>query len=378
MPEIKLEQATFRINRNGTPTLSASSPGWKQDWNADIHSYIIDYGFPPVGISCPKAIFAQPFGKEYVLIGQLTDRPGSTEKVIDVLGFHIIILSRKEYEFYLQDPFYIAAKFVPDWHATTLPTISLPQETPPKRTIEQVRSVLQRLKPGHEKPEAQEFDEEPGKDEDKENDDADQEEQIEQENQLIEASESPALLGGVQVIVDGGKVVFERDTADTDLIQSLWLLLPESTRCEVWPATFAFNNNIPFELLVVPRLRLEEFPGYVTEEQAADYPEGSYELNLQYAVEHGNQDELDALFRRRSFQQTWKMAWTILVVMAVFFALSNWVFPPLTPPSPRRDHRPATRTVGLVGMSDPLGMVLYVGATDELRKKSNSARNNGE
>ena len=50
-----------------------------------------------------------------------------------------------------------------------------------------------------------------------------------------ENSESPALLGGVQVLVDGGRLVFQRPAADLPLVEGLWTLLPHGIRGKLWP-----------------------------------------------------------------------------------------------------------------------------------------------
>src|SRR5439155_20318063 len=136
-----------------------------------------------------------------------------------------------------------------------------------------------------------------------------------------ENSESPALLGGVQVLVDGGRVVFERDQADTGLIPALWTLLPTRSRCQLWPASFAFGNALGFDALIVARAVGEAFAGYTDEDQAAEYPQGNYELRLQVAAEAGDQPELDALFARRSWAETWRLGLTLLGVLAVLVVL---------------------------------------------------------
>src|SRR5438067_230458 len=64
--------------------------------------------------------------------------------------------------------------------------------------------------------------------------------------------EGPSLLGGAQALLDGGRLVFERPGPDTALVRDLWLLLPTSTRCTLWPAGFAFGTALDFHALVVP------------------------------------------------------------------------------------------------------------------------------
>src|SRR5205814_1502832 len=121
---------------------------------------------------------------------------------------------------------------------------------------------------------------------------------------VLRRPDGPNLLGGSQVLVDGGRVVFERPAPDPALLRDLWRLLPASARSDLWPAAFAFGNTLRFHVLAVPKAEGEEYTHYHTEEQAGDYPEGRYELALQTAAESGDQRGLDKLFARRSQAET--------------------------------------------------------------------------
>jgi len=60
--------------------------------------------------------------------------------------------------------------------------------------------------------------------------------------------------------------------------------------------------------------------GYMTEDQARDYPESRYERELQVAVEHNDQRTVDRLFARRSSAETLRLAiWIILAAVALSF-----------------------------------------------------------
>src|SRR5207253_190209 len=120
-------------------------------------------------------------------------------------------------------------------------------------------------------------------------------------------------LGGAQVLVDGGRLVFEREAGDLGLLAALWTLLPDSTRCKLWPASFAFSNRLEFDVLAVPGFDPAEYEGYTNEEQAADYPPGSYELALQLAAEAGDQYELDRVFARRNSGEVLRRALALLL-----------------------------------------------------------------
>jgi hypothetical protein len=121
------------------------------------------------------------------------------------------------------------------------------------------------------------------------------------------------------------------------LIRGLWLLLPHSSRAELWPATFAFGDALGFDAVVVPRLNLSDFPGYTTEQQASDYPPGRYELSLQTAAESGDQAALDSLFGRRSARDTLRLAVVMvaaLSLMLLVFRLFDPFTPDTRPPEP--------------------------------------------
>ena len=112
------------------------------------------------------------------------------------------------------------------------------------------------------------------------------------------------------------------------MIRRLWLLLPQNTRAQLWPASFAFSNALGFDAVVVPRADVQQFAEYVTEEQAGDYPEGRYELALQMAVETGDQAEMDRLLARRSSKQTIKLAILLLVGVGFLAIVTNIMNPP--------------------------------------------------
>jgi hypothetical protein len=132
------------------------------------------------------------------------------------------------------------------------------------------------------------------------------------------------LLGGVQGLIDGARLVFERREPADALVRDLWQLLPLSTRSEIWLATFAYSNALRFHVAVVPRVSGPDFEDYVSEEKLGDYPEGSYERSLQSATESGNQAELDGLFTRRSRRQTlWLGVLLLLGFILVALVIDN-------------------------------------------------------
>jgi hypothetical protein len=302
MPNIVIEQAFFVRPPEQMPFLQARSAGFTETWLPEVEQLLLGFGERQTGIPCPAAVFAQPLGKDQVAVIQVADQLARAGE--PALGFHVLVLPRAAYRLYLGDPFAIADLFFKKGDRvlfeglddkTPLSPLSLPAVQLPARTVDDVRQVLHRVKAG-----ALREDEDPHT--------------IELN---VDNAESPALLGGVQILVDGGKLVFVRRAPDPGLIRGLWMLLPSPTRSELWPATFAYSNALGFDALVVPRRGDEDFSEYNSEEQASDYPAGRYELSLQTAAEAGDQAGLDALFNRRTSQETLRMGLFMVAVLSI-------------------------------------------------------------
>lgn len=328
MDDIVVEQAVLHRNVDDQIDLLASSPGFLEEWQSEARELILEFGSRPPGVACPHALFAVLFEARWVAVVQVADRDGG-------LSFHFLIIDQPNWEGFLGDPFAVARKFPPPWIAKGgLPQLKLPLDFQKPRTVDEVRKVLERLK-AHALPE-----------------DVDPESLTLE--RTVENSESPAMLGATQVLVDGGKVVFERAQPDSALLEGLWTLLPHSTRAHLWPATFAFSNALHFDALVVPRLNIGDFDGYTNETQAADYPEGYYELHLQMAAENNDQAALDRLMSRRSLGQTKKLAYILcgfMLAMVLFLKVMEGISPRPEPPVDLRDR--VAVAAGSVAAGDP-------------------------
>jgi len=292
MPETVVEQAIYHRADCAAPELVARSPGFRPEWLEEAAGLVVAFGDRPPGVACPAAVFAYPLGKDQVAVVQVTDRK-TTASDRPISAFHFSAIPQKAYEFF-GDPFMLARRLPPPWDERDLQARVLPAEPLPPRTVGDIQRVLKRIKAN-----ALRADEDPN----------------EELERTPENSESPALLGGAQLLVDGGRLVFERPTADSRLVPDLWMLLPNSTRARLWPASFAFGNALHLDALVVARALDDEYDGYAREDQAAEYPAGRYEHNLQVAAEHDDQHALDALFNRRSWAETWRLGVTILVLV---------------------------------------------------------------
>jgi hypothetical protein len=247
------------------PRLAASSPGFPFAHEEGVLRIAVRFGRRPVGVFCPAALFACPLDGRTVAVVQVADRPADGPD--PPLAFRFVLFDRGTYT---GDPFSVADQFPPNWSAPSpLPELEwIPAFSPP-RTVEHVRAVLK-------------------------------------------AGEGPLLLGAAQALVDGGHVAVARSAPDADFVHDLWQLLPDRVRAELWPATFAFSAELGFHAVVLPSVP----PGYLTEEQAKDYPEGRYELALQTAAESGDQAELNRLFARKTSKE---VLW--LAALMVAFAL---------------------------------------------------------
>ncbi len=314
MDDIPIEQALW-IGTNGRFRLLGRSPGFPDEWLTEAEELCAAFGEPPAGVDCPPCVFAQPFGKHHVAVVQVADQTPKSEvpnsksefrspksengdshsdkddllssdfgfRISNLhLGFRQLVFPRQAYALLGADPFALADRFPPPWDLRgDLPALSTPP-TLQARTVEEVQQVLK-------------------------------------------SPEGPALLGGVQALIDGGRLVFQRPAPDTPLLQNLWMLLPASNRGELWPASFAFGNTLRFDVVVTSRPNSDAYEGYLTEDQAADYPQGRYEFNLQVAAEAGDQAELDVLFSRRSRSQTWCLGWLLIAAMLVLLLVMSLV-----------------------------------------------------
>lgn len=339
MASIPIQQALFHRADDQPAILQARSAGFADAWLPEAERLIVGFGARPVGIACPLAVFAQPLTPTRVAVVRVTDHGDA-----GALVAHMLVLDRSAYERYVGDPFSLAKKLPADWTAQgELPVLELPAEPLPQRSLAEVQKVLRRVKASalreNEDPESPDFERTP------------------------ENSESPALLGGVQVLVDGGKLVFARSRGDLPLVEGLWTLLPYSTRCKIWPASFAFGNELGFDVIVVPRLNEADFEGYTTEEQAALSPAGSYELALQTAAESGDERDLETVFRRRNSNEILRLALYLMIGMSLLVIASRWV--PLGSDVSEQQHK-AAAAAGIVAIGDPWTAAAMVGYGHEI------------
>lgn len=236
------------------------------------------FGARPDGVACPLAHFACPFGKKHVAVVRVEDRPNGA------LGFRFLILARELYV-YLGDPFAISDRYAPDWNATgPLADLTWPMEVLPERTVEQLDAILK-------------------------------------------AGDVSLLLGSAQALVDGNRVLLKRGEPAEKLIRELWQLLPDRSRSDLWPATFAFSDELGFDAATGPTLpTLRDGVRVLTEDTIRDYPQSSYELNLQLAIESGDRIALRKLLARRTADDTIRLGLYMLAFALIVAAVLKFAF----------------------------------------------------
>jgi hypothetical protein len=281
-----IEQAIYGGQDSGGYRFLARSAGFLDGWLADAERLCTGFGERPAGVACPLAVFARPLGKKHVAVVQVADQGADDAGRPGALAFRLLVMPARLYIDLGADPFWIAEQLPPPWRARgEMDTITWTAGPQPKRTVDDLRRILD-----------------------------------------VEAERTQTLLGGVQILVDGGRLVFVRQRPDERMVRDLWALLPNSTRMVTWPASFVFGNAHRFHVAVVPHADGPAFEGCTREEKAGDYPEGRYELALQSAVEDGNQAEVDALLCRRSRAQTLRLAVWLLVAFALIATIIHFPF----------------------------------------------------
>jgi hypothetical protein len=271
-PNLRIAQAIVLADARGARVTAQS-----EDFDApEAERIAVLFGTRPAGVACPLAHFACPFGTKHIAVVRAQDRPGPGE----AMAFRILVLARDLYR-HLGDPFAISDRFSVNWNATgTLASLEWPAELLPERTLEQLDGVLKN-------------------------------------------GDSGLLLGATQALVDGNRVLVQRNAPDEALARGLWQLLPNRSRVDLWPGSFAFSNELGLHFAVLPTVALEtRSPAILTEEAVRDYPQSRYELNLQIAIESGDRAGLRRLLARRTVDESIRLALYMLafaLIVALIF-----------------------------------------------------------
>lgn len=280
--QMVFQQALVAVDGAGEASLAAWSEGIKEQTRQSMLLACRKFASSRPRQIFPGPLFVQRMDRRLLAVIRMRTPRSAGESDV---SFRIVLVANKQYSWLGADPFLLADYFEPDWTQTgILPSLEWQGPPPVRRTVAAVQSVLKR-------------------------------------------DNGPELLGGSQVLLDGGKLCFIRPAGDEPMVRDLWALLPHSNRCELMPATMAWNRDLNFDIAVVPADRANLFKDYMDEEHAGQYPEGGYELSLQIAAEADDQERLDELLSRRSRREVWRMGWMLLAAFLTIVLFSTLVVP---------------------------------------------------
>src|SRR5438105_15628310 len=112
-----LEHALYGGQDAGGYRFLAQSPGFREEWLPEAERLCTGFGERPAGVACPRAVFAQPFGKDQVALVQVADQGSDDQGRPGILAFHVVVLPYRLYAFLGGDPFYLAERLPPPWAA---------------------------------------------------------------------------------------------------------------------------------------------------------------------------------------------------------------------------------------------------------------------
>lgn len=257
-PDLAIRQLLV-IRHGNDPKIVAKSGNVDFELEEFAVRTAVKYGPRPAGLALSSAVFAVEINRARVAVVQVADRSDGTPN--PPLAFRFLIFSRDIYA-YLGDPFAIADRLPANFDARgSLDDLAWTDDAPPPRLVDTLHDILKH-------------------------------------------GDSQLLLGATQALLDGARFAIVRPQADSNVIRDLWQFLPDRVRCDLWPASFAFGNELNFHAAVLPTAS----PGFLTDEQCKDYPEGRYELAMQVAVESGDQAEVTRLLNRQSSSSVLKLA----------------------------------------------------------------------
>lgn len=257
-PDLAIRQLLV-IRHGNDPKIVAKSENVDFELEEAAVRMAVKFGPRPSGLALPDAVFALEINRMRVAVVKVADRPDGTPN--PPLAFRFLIFSREIYA-HLGDPFAIAERLPANYDARgSLEELTWTFDAFPPRRVEDLRDILKN-------------------------------------------GDSQVLLGASQALLDGARLAIVRPQPDSNIIRDLWQLLPDRVRCDLWPASYAFGNELNFHAAVLPA----PSPGFLTDEQCKDYPEGRYELAMQVAIETGDQAEVTRLLNRQSSTAVLKLA----------------------------------------------------------------------
>ncbi len=276
LPQFEIAQLLLLRSGSG-PDIVARSEGIEFVHEEFASRTAVAYGVPPDSESEFEAVFTLPYDAETVAIATVKASRDAGPRLAMRFLFVPVPLYR-----WIGDPFAISDRQPMSALARgRLPVISWQAEPRPQRSVEALQQILQ-------------------------------------------TGDAPFLLGATQALLDGTRIRILSPDSKTAPLRQLWQLLPDVTRCEVWPCEYVCDDGLPFHIAAVPSLPARLPPGFITDEQARDYPAARYELALQAAIESGDQSALDELLARRSPREVLRMTLVMLFVAIVAAVAINF------------------------------------------------------
>jgi hypothetical protein len=147
---------------------------------------------------------------------------------------------------------------------------------------------------------------------------------VQKVRELFKNGDGAFFLGAAQAMVDSSRIQIRRSQPDAKILENLWEFLPYSARevlnfCSYWNRLYSEGA----QLLVVPERFKAPERGRLSEDQCRDYPESSFEQQLQYALDYEDQELFDKLMARRSSGTTLKLAIFLVVAALILLVVSK-------------------------------------------------------
>src|SRR5262245_22462213 len=161
----RIEHALYGGQDSGGYRFLARSPGFLDDWLPLAEQFCTGFGERPAGVACPRSVFAHPFAKGHVAVVEVAGQGADDQGRPGALAFRVRALPNGLYDALGADPFHIAAACPAPWQARgTLDPLPCPQPPELRLTVDVATAILKK-------------------------------------------DESATLLGSVQVLLDGGRLV---------------------------------------------------------------------------------------------------------------------------------------------------------------------------
>lgn len=169
---------------------------------------------------------------------------------------------------------------------------------------------------------------------------------------LLKNNDSPLILGATQYLLDGGKILLPMEEATENIIQQVWMILPDRSRSEFTFATLIPKKESLHNLALDCSLlatRSDANHGNISElegdkisnplskqnkhfdvslikaEQLRTYPNGRFEQELLLAAENGDQVTVNKLMQRKTGNEMLRFSIYLLVIIVGVILVSKFI-----------------------------------------------------